>query len=131
MQSRLNIILRLSVVAVILSFAIGFQLGRKGVKVETKTDVQIQTRERVVTKIKELPDGSKTTLIVENRAAKTDLSVVQRKDPLLMWRIDAIRRFNPVGGYTLGVGYRILPRAFISVYGGPDRYLGVGASFEF
>jgi hypothetical protein len=123
--------LRFYIIVALVSLSVGFYYGKKQSRTEIKEVVKTQTRERVVTKINERPDGSRTTTIIENRAANISHSLQVKKDPLPEWHIALSRGLNGSQAYRVGVQYRVLPRAFIGVYGGTDREVGVSVGFEF
>jgi hypothetical protein len=120
------------VVAGITAVVVYYLIPKK-IEYKEKIVTQVQTRERVRTKIIERPNGDKVTLI--DSQVDTDLKQVsekQSKPSLKDYRIGLYGSI-PIGVgedtiYTLTVDYRL----FMSVYGGvyirSDKEIGVGLS---
>jgi hypothetical protein len=91
---------------------------------------KIQNRVRVVTRIDQRPDGSKTTVITKD-SAKTEMHLTSKpvkKD----WIVGATSSLlEPVPVFTLQVSRRILGDIYLGVYARTDREFGLGLTFQF
>lgn len=121
------------VIACGLSFLGGY-LTRPTPQKEIVEVVKTQERERVVTKIKEQPDGSKETTIIETRD-KTTASNRQETESRAKWSIWAASGSridswpNPV--FTYGVDRSLFLGLSLGLYGRTDGELGASLRFSF
>jgi hypothetical protein len=123
----------------VISYLAGAYLGKKTLKeIEIVEVEKVQIRERAVTVIKELPDGTKTTTIktikdtdtVNNKQLKSKETPVENK--WSVWasvgsRLDA----RPEPTYTIGFDYKWLLGSSVGLYGRTDGELGVTLRYSF
>lgn len=121
------------VIACTLSF-LGGHLTRPTPQKEIVEVVKTQERERVVTKIKEQPDGSKETTIIETRD-KTTASNRQETESSSKWSIWAASGAridswpNPV--FTYGIDRSLFLGLSLGLYGRTDGEIGASLRFSF
>lgn len=114
----------------VISFVLGMKFCPKPTEKIESID---NTREHVVTTIKERRDGSKETRIVERRTKKSQRSEVRVIKP--QWSVgvqadsEAITGGN--GTYTFRVERRVLGDLYIGGYGSTDKEYGVSLSYQF
>ena len=117
-----------------------YLLNYPQVKTETKVVEKIVTQERrrVVTKVEEKPDGSKTTTIVEQSETKkdsklqlSDISTPVKKNWIVGItggaRLDQINQ--PI--YGAQVSRRIIGKLYVGGYARTDQELGLIIQFQF
>ena len=118
-----------------LSFYGGYKYADYVIESSTKTVVKerVKFRERVVTVIKERPDGTKETTITENRSRdekkKAKQEVIQRRSDWHLAASYSVLGKNAI--YTLSVQRRVLGNVFMGVYGRTDNEFGVSLGIEF
>lgn len=127
MKSKLTILL----ILVGCSFAGGLYLGKQDKpKIETKEVVKYQERVRTRTIIKERPDGSKETTIIENRNTKgkrTATKKVSKPD----WSVGISSTIKKSPIYGAHVSRRILGDIWLGGYVRSDKEFGVNLRFDF
>lgn len=104
-------------------------------KIKTKTVTQVQIQETVRTIIREQPDGTKETIIIENRIIDR-LKVRTKEIPVGKKWLIGVSGGLPRGAihgvaYTLSVQRRILWGAYMGLYMRSDKELGVSLSYNF
>ena len=92
------------------------------------------TQERVVTIVKERPDGSKETIITENRDVVKDTSK-NTSETLTTpvkpkWQLGISRAINEET-YTGQISYRVLGDLWVGAYGRSDREIGLLIQYQF
>lgn len=113
------------------SFAGGLYLGKQDKpKIELKEVVKYQERVRTRTIIKERPDGSKETTIIENRNTKgkrTATKKVSKPD----WSVGVSSTIKKDPVYGVQVGRRIIGDFWFGGYARTDKELGLTLRYEF
>lgn len=114
-------------------FAGGYYMGKGSSKPEIeRVEVEkVKYRERVVTEIKERPDGTKTTVITQNIKKDDAIKRVESLNPPKKWHISLSAPPTPNPRVTLQVERRIHSELFLGVYGRTDGELGVTFGFSF
>lgn len=90
-------------------------------------------QERVVTIIKERPDGSKETQIIEQRRSTAKVLKLRPVDKKWLIGLSASSGAILGGGgtYTLRVERYVLPGLAVGLYGGTNREVGLSLSYSF
>jgi len=124
----------LHILIAIASFIVGVGLSQYILPSKSSTVTKVQERVRVVTRLKERPDGSKETVITEDRNTESGTTtIIEAKKP--MWSISAstaVLSLSPRGPiYTIQVDRRLILGAFVGAYGRTDGELGLSLRYEF
>jgi hypothetical protein len=138
----MNITLSRTIVLVVVLLAVGVAIGRYSLpaRVETREVVkEVERKERqrhTETVIREQPDGSKETRIVEDTHSTSDSEATAERQRLELsapnWRLTA--GYATDRAYSLGVERRLIGPLFIGVSGrsgprGTDAGLFLGLEF--
>ena len=121
------------IIVAVVAYVAGHQLASQ--MNEEKIVTVVQDRETVRTIIKERPDGSKETIIVEDRTS--DRSTVKSKKTVVekKWLVGLSASSELITGgeaiYSLRVERYVLPGLSAGLYGRTDHEVGVSLSYSF
>lgn len=122
-KSRLNLYLTLVLVGMLL----GAVITKKYMDRITNTD-QNTTKEKVVTRIIERKDGSKETVIVDERVSKSTKTVTKVSN----WSIGVgTSLVNKTNVHTLQIHRRILGDLSVGAYARSDSEFGLLLQYQF
>lgn len=130
-------------IACILSYMAGDYIAGKAAKHEKREEIRevikYRDRTKTITKIIERPDGTKETIIKEDKDVSNDidkarklLEIVTNKPGYsvsLSAGLSGDFKINPI--YTLGVDRRVFSGLFAGLYGRTDGEFGVSLRYEF
>jgi len=107
-------------------------------EIEYITVEKIIERVRVVTVIKEHPDGSKETTIIEDSETNTDrdshykeITTPVDKKWIVSLSAGPLRNLALNPTYTLGIQRRIIWGAYMGAYVRTDREIGISLAYNF
>ena len=114
----------------IVCYEYGKSVGKS--KVEIKEVVKVQERVRTRTEIIERPDGTKITVIKEDKQTKLDKRL-EVKPSLNIWSV-GISYAPPLGQrevYSVDIYRRLFGAISVGIYGRTDREFGIGVRYEY
>jgi len=124
----------------VISYLAGAYLGKKTLKeIEIVEVEKVQVRERAVTVIKELPDGTKTTTIktikdtdtVNNKQLKSKETPVENKWSVWAAMGSRLDDWKTGPKYRVGVDRRLMGDIWLGAYGSTDKEIGIKLRFDF
>jgi hypothetical protein len=125
--------LKLTILLILVgcSFAGGLYLGKQDKpKIETKEVVKYKERVRTRTVIKERPDGTKETIIVEDKNTKGK-RIATKKVSKPDWSIGVSSTIKKDPIYGAQVERRIIGDIWLGGYARTDKEFGVSLRFDF